>query len=184
MSENEVWKDVLGYEGLYQVSNKGNVYSVERKDTLGRKQGGFILSPRCNENGYTMVNIYENGKRENKTVHRLVAEAFIPNTENLPQVNHIDEVKDNNNVENLEWCTSKHNNNHGTRNERLAQTQSKKVVGVNIKTGEVLTFSSTSEARRKGYFNISQACRGVYKNTRGILIGDGHTYKGHKWSYE
>ena len=100
-------------------------------------------------------------------------------------MNHLDEVKDNNNVNNLEWCTSKHNNNHGTRNERRVQAQSKKVRAVNIKTGEVLTFSSANEAMRKGYSQTSLACRGVYKSPNGNLIGgDGRTYRGHRWSYE
>lgn len=122
---------------------------------------------------------------ETKRIHQLVAQAFIPNPESLPQINHKDEVKDNNNVENLEWCTSEYNTNFGTAIERRVQAQSKKVRAVNVKTGEVLTFNSASEARRNGYHKASQASRGVYKSPNGNLIrGDGRTYKGHKWSYE
>ena len=115
---------------------------------------------------------------ETKFIHRLVSETFITNPNNFPQVNHLDEVKDNNNVNNLEWCTSKHNNNHGTRTKRVVQAQSKKVRAVNIKTGEVITFNSTQEAGRKGYSNgsVSQACRGVSYG--------GNLYKDHKWLYE
>ena len=181
----EVWKDVLDYEGYYKVSNEGNVYSVERKDTLGRNWGGIVLKQTYDKNGYIRVTLCKNGTLKTKQAHRLVAEAFIPNPNNYPQVNHLDEVKDNNSVENLEWCTSKHNSNHGTRNERRVKVQSKKVRAVNIKTGKVLTFNSTREARKKGYYNASQARRGVYKSPNGNLIGgDGHIYKGYRWSYE
>lgn len=181
MSEGEVWRDVVGYEGLYKVSDRGNVYSVKRVDSRGVKRGGIILKPRYNRDGYLTVDLCKNGVPKRKSIHRLVAEVFTPNPNGLPQVNHIDEVKDNNNVDNLEWCTSKYNNSHGTRLERI----SKKVTGVNIKTGEVVTFNSTREAGRKGYSNVDKACRGVYKSGRtGKLIGDGHTYRGHRWSYQ
>ena len=187
MSESEVWKDVLGYEGLYKVSNKGDVYSVERKDSMGRKWGGITLKPVYDKDGYLKVVLCKNGMMYHKRLHRLVTETFIPNPNNFPQVNHLDEVKDNNNVNNLEWCTSKYNSNHGTRTKRVVQAQSKKVRAVNIKTGEVLAFSSASEAGRKGYAqgHVSSACKGVYKSPNGNLIGgDGRTYKGHKWYYD
>ena len=182
MSEGEVWKDVKGFEGLYKVSNKGNVYSVERDGTNGRKHGGRTLKLRHDKNGYIKVALCKNGMMKHKTSHRLVAEAFIPNPENLPQINHKDEVKDNNNVENLEWCDTRYNSNYGTRNERL----SKKVRAVNVKTGEIITFNSTVEAGNKGYNsgNVAKACRGTYKNATGKLIGGGHLYRGHQWSYE
>ena len=179
MSKGEVWKDVVGYEGFYKVSNKGNVYSVERKDSMGRKRGGHILRPGYSMVGYPKAQLCKNGKMKNKSIHRLVAEAFIPNPNNFPEVNHIDEVKDNNDVSNLEWCTREYNNNYGTRTERV----SKKVRAVNVETGEVLTFSSTNEAGREGYSNVDKPCRGVYNDGKGKLIGDGRTYKGYKWYY-
>ena len=178
MTENEVWKDVVGFEGLYKVSNKGNVFSVERLNSRGRKRGGRILKPTHTRNGYLKVDLHNNGKRKTKHIHRLVTEAFIPNPNNFPQVNHIDEVKDNNNVSNLEWCDARYNNNHGTRNERDARTKSKKVRAVNVETGEVHTFNSTREAGRKGYNQgvVSQASRGIYYG--------GNLYRNHRWSYE
>lgn len=182
MSEGEIWKDIVGYEGYYKVSNKGNVRSVVRKDSIGRKCGGRKRKHFCREGGYPDVSLYKDGLRKQKLVHRLVAEAFIPNPNGLPEVNHLDENKKNNCVENLEWCTSKYNTNHGTLIERL----SKKVRAVNIKTGEVITFNSTQEAGCKGYSQsgVTSACRGVYKSgSTGKLIGDGRTYKGHRWSY-
>ena len=186
MSDSEVWKDIVGYEGLYKVSNKGNVYSVERKDSRGKKCGGQTLRPSYHSNGYLCLNLNKNGVTKNKKVHRLVLEAFIPNPNNYPEVNHRDEDKSNNNIENLEWCTRKQNVNHGTAIKRASQKRCKKVKAVNVETGEVLIFNSTSEARRKGYAqgHVSKACRGVYKNSSGKLIGDGHTYRGHQWSYE
>ena len=183
MSKDEIWRDVKGFEGQYQVSNKGNVYSVERINSRGHKCGGLMLKPTYDKDGYFLVSLYENNVKKGKRVHRLVAEAFIPNPNNFTEVNHKDEVKDNNELSNLEWCDSTYNINYGTRTERLR----KKIRTVNIKTGEVLTFNSVREARDKGYNqgSVSQACRGIYKSTNGNLIGgDGRTYKGHRWYYE
>ena len=187
MSGSEVWKDVVGFEGLYQVSDRGNVYSIRRVGLHGRKIGGRILKPIQSRGGYIQVGLSKNGKMKFKYIHRLVAEAFIPNPNGLPQVNHKDEIKDNNSVENLEWCTSKYNSNYGTSIERRVKAQSKKVMAVNIKTGEVMRFNSTVEAGNKGYdqSGVSASCRGDYKDGRtGKLIGDGRTYRGYRWSYE
>lgn len=177
MTKSEVWKDVVGYEGFYQVSNKGNVYSVERKDSRGQRRGGRILKPRYTRRSYIQVQLWKNGKSKNKYTHRLVAESFIPNPKGFLEINHKDENKSNNRVENLEWCTREYNNTYGTRIERIVQKKSKKVRAVNVKTGEVLTFNSVKEAEKKGYHNTSQACRGTY-GTRG------HLYKGYVWSHE
>lgn len=184
MNESETWKDVIGYEGYYKVSNKGNVYSVVREDVMGRKWGGLILKPVCDRGGYLKVVLYKNSKMKNKSIHRLVAEAFIPNHNDYLEINHKDENKTNNHVENLEWCTSKYNMNYGTRNEKAARKNYKKVRAINVETGEVLTFNSAKGAHSKGYPSASQACRGVFKSGKGKLIGDGHLYKGHRWSYE
>ena len=179
MTESEIWKDVVGYEGLYKVSNKGNIHSLERLNSRGRKCGGRMLKPRHHAGGYLRVSLYENGIKKDELVHRLVLEAFVENPNNLPEVNHKDENPSNNELSNLEWCDARHNNNHGTRNERIAQTLSKEVRAVNIKTGEILTFNSTQEAGRKGYSqgHVAAACRGDY-NT-----GGGNLYRGHRWSY-
>ena len=178
MKENEVWKDVVGYEGLYKVSDRGNVYSVGRIDSRGYKCGGRVLKPIQNGSGYIKVNLYKNGIRKTKYIHRLVVEAFIPNPKKLPEVNHKDEHKTNNELSNLEWCDARHNSNHGTRTERVVEKTSKKVRAFNIKTGEVIEFNSTMEAGRKGYSqgNVAAASRGDYYG--------GNLYKGHKWYYE
>ena len=107
----EKWKDIAGYEGRYQASDLGNIKSL-----ISNK----ILKPRIDKNGYFKVILYTgNGDKKEFRLHRLIAETFIPNPENFPQVNHINEDKTNNAVDNLEWCTSLQNNNHGTRNERI-----------------------------------------------------------------
>ena len=186
MTESETWKDIAGFEGFYNVSDKGRIYSVERKDSRGNRCGGRILNPRYDKDGYLRVTLCKNGKYKTKKVHRLVAEAFIPNPKGFLEVNHKDENKSNNESSNLEWCTHKYNMNHGTLKERTAQVLSKKVKATNIKTGEVLTFNSAKEAERKGYNAsvVSMACRGVYKASTGKLVGDGCTYKGLRWSYK
>ena len=112
----EIWKDIEGYEGLYQVSNFGNVKSVKRvvkranSTNLSVKER--LLKERPNHKGYKMVSLSKNGKGKFCTIHRLVAKAFIPNPQNLPQVNHKDEDKMNNHADNLEWCTNKYNINY------------------------------------------------------------------------
>ena len=180
MTENEVWKDVLGYEGLYKVSDRGNVRSLDRINHIGSRYSGRILKPRYDRGGYLRVGLCKDGKMKTKFIHRLVLEAFIPNLEKLPEVNHKDENPSNNKLSNLEWCTREHNINHGTRNERVAQAQSKKVRAVNVETGEVVKFNSTREAGRKGYTqgHVAAACRGDYSK------GGGNLYKGHKWYYD
>lgn len=177
---NEIWKDVVGYEGYYKVSNKGNVYSVERKDSMGRKWGGRTLKPIYDNYGYLVVSLHKNGKQKVKKIHRLITEAFIPNPNNYPDVNHRDEEKDNNELSNLEWCDKGYNNNHGTRNERAIKKLSKRVRAVNVETGEVVTFNSTREAGRKGYHqgSVAAASRGDY-NT-----GGGNLYRGYEWYYQ
>ena len=186
INNEEIWKEIVGYEGLYKVSDKGNVKSVERLDSIGRRCGGLILRAREHKHGYLHVALYKNGKRKNKLIHRLVSESFIPNPNFFLEVNHIDENKKNNEVANLEWCDTKYNVNYGTRNVRVGNKLSKKVKATNVTNGEVIRFKSTAEAGRNGYShgNVSSACRGCYRSGKSKLIGDGHLYKGHSWEYE
>lgn len=174
----EEWKDIEGYEGLYQVSNEGRIKSLEKKYNVGyvglKHQNEMILKPTAVGKGYLHVSLCKNGCKKYKRIHRLVAEAFIPNPNNYEVVNHKDENPQNNSVENLEWCTQEYNNNYGHRTERMAETQSKRVYQYTIDGVLVKVWTSTNECGRNGYCQgwVAACCRGERK-----------THKGYKWSY-
>lgn len=142
----EEWRPIEGYEGLYEVSNTGQVRSLDMyvKSRYGnyRLHKGKVLSPAKDTNGYLKVNLCYDGKDKIIRVHRLVAQAFIPNPDNLLEVNHKDEVKSNNCVENLEWCDRKYNINYGSRKDKVRDTK--------IKNG-CWTGLSKEEYRKKYY---------------------------------
>lgn len=163
----EIWKEIEGYEGLYQVSNFGNVRSLNYHRTGQTK----VLSQSENSMGYLKVNLYKNGKVKTVGVHRLVAEAFIPNWFGEPEVNHRDENPKNNHIDNLEWCDRKYNNNYGTHNERIAEKLSKPVIQFS-KTGEfVREWPSIREAGRNNFNtgNIVSCCNGKLKHHKGYI---------------
>ena len=173
----EEWKDIKGYEGLYQVSDMGRVKSFGRtvvsKNGLKQYRKGRILKPRTNGYGYLRVDLCC-GRGESKSfyVHRLVCEAFHENTENKPCVNHIDEDKTNNTASNLEWSTYKENNNHGTHNARSAKARSKPVSQYTREGKLIKVWQSTNEAQRKLGFakqNISAVARGKRKTAYGYV---------------
>ena len=122
----EIWKDIIGYEGAYQISNYGRVKSLDRYITYinGKKvfTKGKILKGFTKPEDYKCIDLYFNNKKSKFYIHRLVAEAFIPNPNNLPQVNHKDENGSNNYVENLEWCTCIYNINYGTHNQKVGKS--------------------------------------------------------------
>lgn len=166
MKNNEVWKSVKGLESLYEVSNLGNV----------RKCNGEILEIK-HVMGYAYVNLI--GYNKMSYVHRIVAEAFIDNPMGLPVVNHINEIKDDNRVENLEWCTQKHNCNHNDKGKRIAESGKdgnrnkygcKTIYSVD-KNGNKVFYLSTYDASRKtgiGKQNIYNCLKGLYKTAGGL----------------
>ena len=120
----EIWKDIEGYEGLYQVSNYGNIKSLSKvvKNAYGvHRTEDKILKPQTKKDGYLQIQLSKNGKQKHYKVHRLVALTYIANPNNYPCVNHKDENKSNNHVSNLEWCTYEYNTNYGTRNKRASE---------------------------------------------------------------
>lgn len=159
----EVWKDVVGYEGLYKVSNKGRVVSM----TTG-KQMRLSVHPK----GYIMCGLTKNKKQMMHRVHRLVAMAFIPNPNNYPQVNHKDEIKGNNCVENLEWCTDAYNRHYGKTAERTAKAHQKQVdqysvEGEFIKTWEGI--KTASDTLHLSSSHITDCCKGRLNKTGGFI---------------
>ena len=165
----EIWKDIEGYEG-YQVSNMGRVRSFK----YGKVR---ILKPVANKNGYLKVQLYKNNSLKTIFIHRLVAMAFIPNPNNLPQVNHKDEDKTNNIVSNLEWCDAKYNSNYGTARKRMIEKIQKVVIQIDKNTNVIINiFPSLMEAERQTGYNhghICKCCKGKLKTTGG-----------YKWSYK
>mgnify|MGYP000953607310 CR=1 FL=1 len=171
-TQNETWKDIKGYEGIYQVSNMGRVKSLERvtirkdgsklpvKERILKPQKGldYLRVPLCNNSG----------KGKMFYVHRLVCEAFHENPNNKPCVNHIDENKANNTASNLEWCTYEENNNHGTRNARIAKS-----VGQYTRDGELIkVWQSIVEIEKQLGFNhclLSEVARGKRKTAYGYV---------------
>lgn len=186
----EIWKDIKGYEGRYQVSNKGRVKSLAREVQPNQFVNERILKQQENHKGYLRVPLRKNTSRRDWRVARLVAKAFIPNPEGLPQVNHIDENKQNNNADNLEWVTGKENVRHGTAIERNKEMNKayhnslkKATLMLDKDTGEVLkVFASRLEAGEHigidhSHTSISACINGHLKTAYGYIWEDMMEYQ-------
>ena len=181
----EIWKDVEGFEGLYMVSNLGNVKSLNYR----HKNEEHLLKLCINKYGYYFVRLHSNGMEKNFLVHRLVAKAFIENGNNFPLVNHKDENKLNNNFENLEWCTQEYNlnyslNRRGKRNQQrkckthTKHTSSKYSQRVFQKklSGEIVSeYSTVSEAARVNKMSLKSLIECCKKKRK--------TAYGYKWEF-
>lgn len=181
----QIWKDIEGYEGLYQVSNTGKVRSLNYRCTGKSK----TLKQDTTKFGYNLIVLYKNHKRKVYLVHRLVAQAFIPNPNNLPEVNHIDENKANNQVSNLEWCDRTYNCNYGTYKQRVSEALKGKHEGKNNPRAKpVLMFTLDGDFIRKfdcvadanEYLGKDRRSKNIYICTRGKT----KTAYGYIWKYE
>lgn len=161
----EQWKKIEGFEN-YSVSTKGRV----RNDRTG-----VIYVGRANKRGYFDIHLRRNNKRERRYIHRLVAEAFIPNPNNYPCVNHIDENKSNNASSNLEWCTYMYNNQHGTRLNRIAEIMKTSMLG-NRNGGKRVIVDDVE------YRSYRDAAKHI-GSSDGIFYRKHTEYKGHKIKY-
>lgn len=180
----EIWKDVKGYEGMYQVSNLGRVKSLERQ-IVGIKSkyiGERILKQSPDGKGYMMAWLYFKNKRTTVKVHRLVAEAFIPNPENKPQIDHINTVKTDNNVANLRWCTEKENScnpitakRNGEAHYRDKGKCNSKVLQMSMDGEPIKEWICMSDVKRElgiQHSHIVGCCKGSRKSAGGF-----------KWKY-
>lgn len=171
----EIWKDIAGYEGLYQVSNLGRVKSLDRAvhhKRLGTTQRiGKFISSAINSRGYAVVTLHRDGTKKTLAVHRLVAVAFFGEHENM-EVNHIDQDRTNNCLDNLEWVTHLANMHHGDLLERAKSAQHKKPVSAYDDEGNIIgTFESMGEAARNGFHAsaISAVIKGKRKTHCGFV---------------
>lgn len=166
----EEWKPIPGYEGLYEISNYGRVKSYQYVKT--DKTNERILIPSKQLTGYVSVSLYKDRKMKTVHVHRLVAENFIPNPDNLPVVNHKDEIRSNNYVENLEWCTHAYNLSYGTTRERIAEKNRKPILQLDKEGNVIKKWPSISEAAESlGYIasnsHIIDCLKGRHKTAHG-----------------
>lgn len=177
------WRDVKGYEGRYKVSELGVIISIPHLTSTN----GVIkfwkfnkMSPLKNINGYYCVKLSDCNRRQRLLIHRIVAEAFIANPNGYPCVNHKDENKSNNCVNNLEWCTVEYNNNYGSKNSRSATKNkngkmSKPVIQLDKEGHTIKEYPTIQEAKRQGFDTsyISKCC-----------LGKAHSHKGYIWKYK
>ena len=170
----EEWRPVVGYEGLYEVSNMGNVKSLNYNHT--GKEG--ILKPRKNRDSYLLVNLWKDAKMKTCLIHRLVATAFIENPEGYTEVNHKDENPKNNNVDNLEWCSVLYNNTYNDRAKKIGEKRrndpktSKPIIRIDKVTGLIAEFPSIMEASRQTGIDPGNLCaclKGRLKSCGGFV---------------
>ena len=187
MLTEEIWKDIEGYEGLYQVSNLGMVRSLDRiivkphpRNTSMQMRcfyKGRILKPKKKYKGYLSVDLHgKDGDVKTRQVHRLVALAFIPNPDNLPDVNHIDENPGNPKLSNLEWVTKSQNMRHGTCGARMGRKHWKAVTQMDMNGNIIKEWPCAQHASESLHIHHSQLI--------GVCRGKGYSAGGYRWKYK
>ena len=161
----ERWKDVKGFEGMYQISDRGRVKSLDRhvRGRYNKKQfkKGKVIKPNIKPDGYYEYVLHKNKKSQHFYAHRLVAQAFIPNPNNYPCVNHIDEIKNHNEVLNLEWCTAMQNNHYRDRIKRIKDS--------NIRSNGVRVCVLDTEIDKMFHFKTIHECAKFLNCNIGII---------------
>ncbi len=186
----EIWKDIKNYEGLYQISNFGNVKSLEKYRYNGKKyytQKEKILKQQVDKNGYKVIVLHRNKEIQAFKIHRLVAQAFIPNPKDKAEVNHIDGNKANNNIHNLEWVTTKENVHHAFKNHLVSQHNNTSVEQYSLDGTLLKKWNSISEAQRElklkksAISNISACCQHQKPTAFGYIweYADNFEYRHH-----
>ena len=179
------WKPIKGYEGMYEISNNGKVRSLSRWDNKGKRVRGRMMKIYIGTHGYQIVDLCKNGKRKHYQLHRLMAETFIPNTDNKPCIDHINTIKTDNRIKNLRWVTRSENmlneltrkhNSEGQKGKKLTEEHKKKVKENSslkkstlcIETNEIY-FSAREAGRQTGICHVSiiACCNGRIKSAGG-----------------
>ena len=168
----EIWKDIPEYEGYYQISNLGRIKSLH--NYRGKES---IIKPRIKQE-YLTIGLRKNNVRKWKRIHRLIAEAFIPNPNNYPVVNHKNENKLDNRIENLEWCTVGYNNTYGSRLKRVKQKVSKPVIQYDLQGNYIKEFESIGDAAREINTNAGNIIKCCKRNPKYNKV------KGYVWRYK
>lgn len=170
MYTNEIWKDIKGYEGKYKVSNKGRIKSLNYQNS--KKEKLLHLRIGKKRRGYLDVMLSSKNVQKRYKIHRLVAEAFIPNPNNYPEINHIDEDVSNNNVNNLEWCTKLYNLNYGNHRENIAKKKRIPILKCDLNGSVLEEYEGIHVAARStgnAASNISAAILGKQKTCGGYI---------------
>ena len=180
MSKEE-WRDIVGYEGLYQISSLGRVKSLPKKGSGGHSES-IILKPCTDKDGYKMVNLRSHDTAFSIRVHRLVAQVFLPNYSTHLEVNHKNEIKNDNRVENLEMCSRQYNIDYGTRTEKYY----KAIIQESLSGEFIAEYKSINEAAKAvggKVCNITRFLKGGYKSHNGVIYTPKHSY-GYRWRYK
>ena len=179
--KKEIWQDIKGYEGYYQISNKGRLKVLGAYiKNLGNFANGYLKKVNIKEiavdrNGYCITKLCRDGKCKPRKIHRLVAQAFLPNPKNLPQVNHIDGVKTNNNFLNLEWCDNSYNQKHAIKNNLKISKFGKNAIRFK---SSILVYNKEGELIDELFGNRDMKNKGDdYRNVSAVVNGKRKTYK-------